>query len=32
MFIYLGRRPSPNPLLRPDVLDVDVVDLELSNN
>jgi hypothetical protein len=32
-FIYLGRRPSPSPLLSPDVLaDVDVVDLKLSNN
>jgi hypothetical protein len=31
-FIYLGRRPSPSPLLSPDVLaDVDVVDLKLSN-
>jgi hypothetical protein len=30
-FIYLGRRPSPSPLLIPDVLaDVDVVDLKLS--
>jgi hypothetical protein len=30
-FIYLGRRPSPSPLLSPDVLaDVDVVDLKLS--
>ena len=28
----LGRRPSPSPLLSPDVLaDVDVVDLKLSN-
>jgi hypothetical protein len=27
-FIYLGRRPSPSPLLSPDVLaDIDVVDL-----
>jgi hypothetical protein len=32
-FIYLGRRPSPSPLLSPDVLaDVDVVDLKLSIN
>jgi hypothetical protein len=31
-FIYLGRHPSPSPLLSPDVLaDVDVVDLKLSN-
>jgi hypothetical protein len=31
-FIYLGRRPSPLPLLSPDVLaDVDVVHLKLSN-
>ena len=31
-FIYLGRRPSPSPLLSPDVLaEVDVVDLKLSN-
>jgi hypothetical protein len=31
-FIYLGRRPSPSPLLSPDVLaDVDVVDLKLSS-
>jgi hypothetical protein len=31
-FIYLGRHPSPSPLLSPDVLaDVDVVDLNLSN-
>ena len=31
-FIYLGRRPSPSPLLSPDVLaDVDVVDIKLSN-
>ena len=29
-FIYLGRRPSPSPLLSPDVL-ADVVDLKLSN-
>ena len=30
-FIYLGRHPSPSPLLSPDVLaDVDVVDLKLS--
>jgi hypothetical protein len=30
-FIYLGRRPSPSPLLSPDVLaDVDVIDLKLS--
>ena len=30
-FIYLGRRPSPSPLLSPDVLaDVDAVDLKLS--
>jgi hypothetical protein len=30
-FIYLGRRPSPSPLLSPDVLaDVDIVDLKLS--
>ena len=30
---YLGRRPSPSPLLSPDVLaDVDVVDLKLSIN
>ena len=28
-FIYLGRRPSPSPLLSPDVL-ADVVDLKLS--
>jgi hypothetical protein len=29
--IYLGRHPSPSPLLSPDVLaDVDVVDLKLS--
>ena len=32
-FIYLARRPSPSPLLSPDVLaDVDVVDLKLSND
>ena len=30
-FIYLGRRPSPSPLLSPDVL-ADVVDLKLSND
>ena len=31
-FIYLGRRPSPSPLLSPDALaDVVVVDLKLSN-
>jgi hypothetical protein len=31
-FIYLGRRPSPSPLLSPDVLADDVVDLKLSND